>query len=132
VNKPRVPVNSYTFDGPMAYQHAGDAPKYAPNCQGRRYSDVIGAVDDDWSQAGALVRDVWDDAQRDRFIHTVAGHLLNGVTGEVLERAFQYWQNVDPDTAKQIEELVRRGGDPRGSRSTGTGYVRDTGTFAVH
>jgi len=34
------------------------------------------ADDDDWSQAGALVRDVWDDAQRERFVHTVAGYLL--------------------------------------------------------
>ena len=27
----------------------------------------------------------------------------------VLERAFEYWQNVDADTGKQIEELVRAG-----------------------
>ncbi len=152
VNKPRVPVNSYTFDGPMAYEHSGDEAKYAPNSEGRPYSDITGPVDDgwdadgemmrtayelradddDWSQAGTLVRDVWDDAQRDRFVHTVAGHLLGGVTGDVLERAFQYWQNVDPDTGKQIEELVRGGGGPGVPQSTGPGYVRDTKTFAAH
>ncbi len=42
---------------------------------------------------------------------TVAGHLLGGVEGDVLERAFQYWKNVDADTGKQIEELVRDGAD---------------------
>ena len=65
--------------------------------------------DDDFSQAGALVREVWDDAQRERFVETVAGHLLGGVTGEVLERALDYWRHVDEATAKQIEELVRAG-----------------------
>ncbi len=88
--------------------------------------------DDDWSQAGTLVRDVWDDAQRDRFVHTVSGHLLGGVTGDVLERAFQYWQNVDADTGKQIEELVRDGGGSGRPESMETGYVRDTKTFAAH
>ena len=42
---------------------------------------------------------------------TVAGHLLGGVEGDVLERAFEYWKNVDADTGKQIEELVREGAD---------------------
>ena len=42
---------------------------------------------------------------------TVAGHLLGGVEGDVLERAFEYWRSVDADTGKQIEELVREGID---------------------
>ena len=42
---------------------------------------------------------------------TVAGHLLGGVEGDVLERAFEYWHNVDADCGKQIEELVREGAD---------------------
>ena len=63
--------------------------------------------DDDWSQPGALVRDVMDDDQRERFVQNVSGHLLGGVHGDVLERAFAYWKNVDADTGKQIEERVR-------------------------
>ena len=91
------------------------------------------ADDDDWSQAGTLVREVWDDAQRDRFVHTVAGHLLGGVTGDVLERAFQYWKNVDADTGKQIEELVRNdNGGGAGAAPPAAGYVRDTKTNAAH
>jgi catalase len=131
VNRPKNVQhhNTYTFDGPMAYDHSGDQPVYAPNSEGRGYSDEVGVVedgweadgpmirqaytlrpdDDDFSQAGALVREVWDDAQRERFVETVAGHLLGGVTGEVLERALDYWRHVDEATAKQIEELVRAG-----------------------
>ncbi len=63
--------------------------------------------DDDFSQPGALVREVWDDQQRETFVKTVAGHLLGGVEGDVLERAFQYWKNVDAECGKRIEELVR-------------------------
>ena len=67
--------------------------------------------DDDFGQAGTLVREVWDDEIREAFVKTVAGHLLGGVEGDVLERAFEYWRNVDADTAKKIEELVRQGAD---------------------
>ena len=63
--------------------------------------------DDDFGQAGALVREVWNDEQREQFVQTVAGHLLGGVKSPVLERALDYWKNVDADTGKRIEELVR-------------------------
>ncbi|MBC7631190.1 catalase [Aeromicrobium sp.] len=130
VNRPRIEApNTYAFDGPMAYEHTGDQPVYAPNSFGRGYADLTGAVDDGWetdgdmvrqaytlrpddddfSQAGALVREVWNDAQREEFVQTVAGHLLGGVEGDVLERSFDYWKNVDADCGKKIEELVRSG-----------------------
>ena len=67
------------------------------------------AEDDDFGQAGTLVREIWNDAQRAEFVDTVAGHLLGGVKGEVLEKAFDYWKSVDGDTGKQIEEKVRAG-----------------------
>ncbi|MGZ6925943.1 MAG: catalase, partial [Acidimicrobiia bacterium] len=158
VNRPRVETNTYQFDGPMAYDHTGDQPVYAPNSEGRGYADVTGPVDDgwesdgemvrtaytlradddDWSQPGALVREVMDDAQRDRFVETVAGHLLGGVHGDVLERAFDYWKHVDPDTGKKIEELVRAeagapnpGGDPADARAEAeAGIVRESRTHA--
>jgi catalase len=126
VNRAKTEVDSYLFDGAMAYEHHADASMYAPNTQGRRYSDLTGPVedgwetdgemmrtayelrpdDDDWSQPGALVREVMDDDQRERFVQNVSGHLLGGVHGDVLERAFAYWKNVDADTGKQIEERV--------------------------
>jgi catalase len=139
VNKPRVPVNSYTFDGPMTYDHSDDLPVYAPNSAGRPFSDLTGPVEDSWesdgeftreaytlrpddgdfNQPGTMVREVWDDAARERFVQTVAGHLLGGVKGEVLEKAFLYWKNVDAETGKKIEELVRAGsGEPNPGTET--------------
>src|SRR5690606_41088298 len=58
--------------------------------------------DDGFGQAGTLVREVMDDAQRDRLVEQVAGSLLGSVRGEVLERAFWYWHQIDPDVGKQI------------------------------
>ncbi len=124
VNKPKVPTNSYTFDGHMTYEHSGTAPVYAPNSYGRGWSDETGPVedgweadgelvrsayelhpeDDDFTQPGTLVREVFDDAQRERFVRTVAGHLADGVVEPVLSRAFQYWRNVDENIGERIEK----------------------------
>src|SRR5699024_10663570 len=111
VNKPVVPTNNYTFDGNMTYEHSGTAPVYDPNSFGRPGPDETGptedgweavgelvrtayalhAQDDDFGQPGTLVREVFDDAQRDRFVETVAG-ALEGVAEPVLSNAFQYWK----------------------------------------
>ncbi len=133
VNRPRVPtVNTYMFDGQMAYEHSGNQPVYAPNSEGRDWTDgearpeeswavdgdivrsayELHAEDDDFGQPGALVRDVMDDAQRDRLVEQVSGSLLGGVRGEVLDRALWYWQSIDPDVGKRIEEKVRLGSAP--------------------
>ena len=65
------------------------------------------AEDSDWGQAGTLVREVLDDAARERLVSNVTGHLLNGVTEPVLECAFQYRKNVDRDLGDKIEKGVR-------------------------
>ncbi len=56
-----------------------------------------------------MVREVFDDAARDRFVGNVAGHILGGVRDETLPRVFDYWNSVDPETGKRIEEAVRSG-----------------------
>jgi len=132
VNRPKVPVNTYMFDGQMAYDHSGGKPVYAPNSAGRAWSDQTGKVDngweadgemvraaytlrpddDDFGQPGTLVREVFDDAQRERLVETVAGSLLGGVRSPVLERAFEYWKSIDPEVGRRIEEKVRSGAAP--------------------
>ena len=103
---------------------------YAPNSKGGpradtdRYGEPAGwhtdgdlvrsaytlhAEDDDWGQAGTLVREVMDDAERDRLVSNIVGHLLDGVTEPVLERAFEYWRNVDKDLGQRVEDGVRAG-----------------------
>src|SRR5690554_7663300 len=103
VNRPKVPVNTYMFDGHMTYEHSGDAPVYAPNSADRSWADSTGAMDDGWeadgelvrdaytlraddddfSQPGTMVRDVFNDDQRARLVDQVAGS-LNGVRSPVL------------------------------------------------
>ncbi len=129
VNTPKVEVHSYSKDGAMRIRNATD-PVYAPNSYGGPQADPARAAevhwfadgemvrqaytlrpdDDDWGQAGALVRDVLDDAARERLAHNVIGHVLEGVKEPVLSRVFEYWRNIDPDLGKKIEEGVRNGG----------------------
>ena len=141
VNQPKVPLNTYLFDGQMAYHHSGAAPVYAPNSGGRSWSDDTGPVadgwqadgemlrsaytlhaeDDDFGQAGTLVREVWNDAQRTQFVDQVAGSLLGGVRSPVLERAFAYWKSVDADLGQRIEDKVRSGSGSHPAEGMGEG-----------
>jgi catalase len=72
-----------------------------------RAAHTLRKDDDDWSQAGTLVRDVLDDTARERLAHNITGHVCNGVKEPVLSRVFEYWRNVDPDLAKLVEEGVQ-------------------------
>lgn len=128
VNQPLgTQAHTYTFDGPMRYQHPGDQPVYAPNSYGgpaasEAFGDLAGweaagemvreayslhAADDDVSQPRTLLTQVMDDAARERFISNVSGHLSNAVSEPVLVRAFEYWRNVDAEIGKRIEDAVR-------------------------
>jgi catalase len=138
VNAPHVPVHSYSKDGAMRINNVSD-PVYAPNSKGGPAADtehnpVVGwysdgemvrtaytlrEQDDDWGQAGTMVREVLDDAARGRLVENVVGHLLNGVTEPVLVRAFDYWHNVDKDLGDRIEQGVRakaRQTDPKADK----------------
>jgi catalase len=127
VNTPKSPVHSYTQGGAMRIRHSTD-PVYTPNSKGgpkadgQRYpEDAVWSTDgqfvraaytlrkddDDWSQAHALVREVMDDDQRDRLVSNVVGHLSDGVTEPVLERAFEYWRNIDQEVGERIEQGIR-------------------------
>ena len=52
--------------------------------------------DDDWGQAGTLVRDVLDDAARDRLVSNIVA-ICQRSSEPVLVRALEYWRNVDKD-----------------------------------
>ncbi|MEV0295494.1 catalase [Nocardia sp. NPDC050710] len=126
-------VRSYSKDGSMRHHNPGD-PVYVPNSKGGPHADptafgpIIGWYadgemvrtaytlrrdDDDWGQAGTMVREVLDDAARERLVSNIVGHLLDGVTEPVLSRAFDYWRNVDKDLGDRIETGVRAKQDER-------------------
>lgn len=52
---------------------------------------------------------MFDDGARDRLVGNVAGHLRNGVSEPVLQRAFEYWRNVDKQIGDRIADAVREG-----------------------
>ncbi|MEJ5914880.1 catalase [Pseudokineococcus sp. 1T1Z-3] len=108
-NDPKLPVyQPASYDGPVADpQRAGETPGWEAGGRTARTAYVDHRDDDDWSQAGTLVRDVMDDGARERLVTNVSGHLLNGVSEPVLERAFAYWRNIDKETGDRIEEAVR-------------------------
>ncbi|PVA10850.1 catalase [Pelagivirga sediminicola] len=129
VNRPKSPVHSYSKDGAMRVENVSD-PVYAPNSYGgpaadpsltddagQWYADgdmvrrayTLREDDDDWGQAGTLVRDVLDDAARDRLVGNIVGHLKGGVSEKVLKRAFEYWRNVDETLGQRVEKGVRDG-----------------------
>ncbi|MFE7802457.1 catalase-related domain-containing protein [Nocardia sp. NPDC057440] len=60
-----------------------------------------------WVQAGTLMPDVLDVAARARLVGNIVGHLRDGVTEPALQRAFEYWCNVDKDLGDRIEQEVR-------------------------
>ena len=130
VNAPIVPVHSYSKDGVGRTVNVAD-PVYAPNSYGGPkanpaltddsglwYADgemvrsayTLRPDDDDWGQAGTMVRDVLDDEERARLVGNVAGHLSDGVSEPILVRAFEYWRNIDMETGDKIEATVRNGG----------------------
>ena len=130
VNQAVAPVNSYSKDGAMRYTNPGD-PVYAPNSYGGPHADPTRAgsrsagssaaagrwdaggepvhaayeqhaEDDDFGQAGTMVRDVLDADARERLVDNIVGHLLNGVSQPVLHRAFEYWTNIDANLGEQV------------------------------
>ena len=128
VNQPKVPVHSYSKDGLMRVQKVSD-PVYAPNSKGGPEADpaqypqvevweasgefVHAAYtkrkdDDDFGQAGTLVRKIMDNAQRDRLVSNVVGHLKNGVTEPVLARAIEYWRKHRPSRWRPYRQGRRR------------------------
>jgi catalase len=130
VNQPKVPVHTYTFDGAMRYEHTGARPVYSPNSYGGPVADPVRgedhgwyadgemvraaytphAEDDDFGQAGTLVREVMDDEARTRLVANVVGHLSAGVSRPVLERAVAYWRGVDKTVGDRITAGVGLGG----------------------
>jgi len=141
VNRPHVEVHSYSKDGAMRVVNATD-PVYAPNSKGGPQADTaqfgdphgwysdgemvrsaytLHEADDDWGQAGTLVREVMDDDARGRLVDNVVGHLLNGVTEPVLGRAFEYWRNVDKGIGDRIEAGVRAKQDEKDPKAAEQG-----------
>lgn len=128
VNRPKSPVHSYSKDGAMRMDNVSD-PVYAPNSYGGPAADpsrtdeaglwyadgdmvrkayTLHQEDDDWGQPGTLVRQVMNDDERARLVSNVVGHLKDGVSKPILERAIQYWRHIDKDVGDRIAAGVEQ------------------------
>jgi catalase len=122
VNAPRCPVHSYNKDGAMTFRHTGDQPVYAPNSYGGpsadpskelptwmveagelgRYAYELHAEDDDFGQAGTLVRDVMSATDREHLVTNIVAHAGDHLSDDVQRRVIGYWTSVDPDLGAQV------------------------------
>ena len=129
-NRPVVAVHNYSHQGPAAMEfNDPSVPTYVPNSGngptaqpekspadlGRwepygtepyRGYPVEHEDDDFWSQPHTLVRDVMDDAQRERLVSNVVG-TLDEVQEPVLSRVFEYWKNIDEEVGAAIEKSYK-------------------------
>jgi len=124
VNAPHAPVHTYSKEGAMRYIfNDASAPVYAPNSVGGAHADparaaesagwqsdgeltraaaTLHAEDDDFGQAGALVREVLDDAARDRLVSNIVGHVSKVTRPELRQRVIAYWAAVDATLASRV------------------------------
>src|SRR5689334_2968899 len=124
VNRPKVPVHSYSKDGAMRVVNASDPVYYpnsvagAPAADENTYAEhavwaadgemvraayTLHAEDDDYGQANTLVNDVLDDGERERLVSNVSSALSGVRRDDILQRAFEYWRNIDKSIGDRIE-----------------------------
>jgi catalase len=130
VNAPKNEVHSYSKDGAMRFDfEQQEVPVYAPNSEGGAHANPqaagattggwendgelvraaasLHAEDDDFGQAGTMVREVLSDAERERLTQNIIGHVSKVTRPELFERIFQYWTNVDADLGAAVRAGVR-------------------------
>lgn len=139
INAPRVEVHSYNKDGPMTVRHAGAQPVYAPNSYGGPQADAVRAADlgwtvasgelgrfeyekhaadDDFGQAGSLVRDVLDAAGRSRLAANIVAHAGDRVSDDVQLRVIAYCTGIDRELGARVAAgLGRDAGSPSAVRA---------------
>ncbi len=124
VNRPKSPVRSYNYDGPMAYYNNPD-PVYAPNTAGGPVAQpdlfkgeeyhVAGEIirsaytlhkeDDDFGQARTLWEKVLSDTDRAHMVSNIVGHAsAPEVTSDMKKRIVEYWTNVHPDLGSGVAQ----------------------------
>jgi catalase len=127
VNRPRVPVHSYSKDGAMRVENVTD-PVYAPNSMGGPKADPdragyaglyavdgdmvrsayeLHAEDDDFGQANTMINKVFDEAQRERLVANVTAAASGVQSEDIRERVYQYWKNIDKAIGDKIEAAIK-------------------------
>ncbi|MFJ4029793.1 catalase [Paenarthrobacter sp. NPDC089989] len=130
VNQPKSPVHNYSQDGQGRYLfNSPSTPVYAPNTVGgpaavepaspaggwendgelTLSAHSLHAEDSDFGQAGALYREVYDEAAKARFLETITGAVGGVKSADIKERAIQYWTNVDAELGAKLRANLGAG-----------------------
>jgi catalase len=48
-----------------------------------------------------------DDAQRDRLVSNLVGHLKHALSEPVLTRVFEYWRSIDAEIGDRVARELR-------------------------
>jgi catalase len=67
-----------------------------------RFAHDKHAEDDDFGQAGSLVRQVLSDVDREHLVKNVVGHASDHVSEEVQRRVVAYWSLVDAGVGSEV------------------------------
>jgi catalase len=65
-----------------------------------------------------------DEAERDRLVDNVVGHLRAGVSEPVLQRAFDYWRNIDRDLGDRSKKVSDSEPPPSPGHGSAANHVR--------
>ena len=140
VNAPVVPVHSYSKDGAMRVRNVAD-PVYAPNSKGGPAADsehnqpvgwyadgdmvraayTLHPEDDDFGQAGTWSARSWTTRPVSGWSATSPATCSTAVTEPVLQRAFEYWRNVDKALGDRVESGVRAQQDEKDPKAADQG-----------
>ncbi|WP_306366768.1 catalase [Nocardiopsis sp. CC223A] len=130
-NRPESPVRSYAKDGRMRFFEPDTGAVYHPNSYGgpdavrqegeeqaswrveaaELVREAYGrhSEDDDFVQPRALIRDVMDDAARERLVSNVSGHMSQVTDDDVRSRALKYWRDIDSGIGERIAAELNGG-----------------------
>ena len=67
-----------------------------------RAASRLHTEDDDFGQAGSLVREVMNDDERERLLKNIVGHVNKVTLPELRDRVVRYWINVDAIPGQKI------------------------------
>jgi catalase len=91
-------------DEPASAAHdTPDGLSWAHDSELLRAADSRHRDDDDFVQAGALVRTALDDEARGRLVSNIVANLSGVTIPDVRRRAIRYWTSVDEALGKRIE-----------------------------
>ena len=92
--------------GPQAPQRHPYVERWEADGEFVHSAYTLRADDDDWVRPARWFATSWTTA-RDRLVANVVGHPRDGVSAPVLERAFEYWRNVDKEIGDRIAQAVQ-------------------------